>query len=228
MNLYEFKKEYVRQELGISESFGQILSFIDFGNVNYWFEEDRQDYDHNTLAEDQKLGVDIEKLKEFTALFSRDARFYYGHDRKNPKSLGFIRKARRVFGKHRVFTKPIQKIKHYLSEDELNTNTRDIHKDGDGNFIFIPKCNFDVEISVDAIKLIDSYDTFCLFSSDADFVHLVRFLKYKNKKTILIKGGPIVYQLRGVAEVVVNAQDIKKHIAIIKQKPDNKARSCGS
>ena len=51
MDLQEFKKQYVQQELGINESFGRIHVFIDFGNVNHWFEEDRQDHDSNPLKD---------------------------------------------------------------------------------------------------------------------------------------------------------------------------------
>ena len=73
---------------------------------------------------------------------------------------------------------------------------------------------------MDAIKLMEYYDTFCLFSGDADFVHLARFLKGKSKKVILIKGGNIVHQLREVCDLVVNAQEVKKHLTVIKkQKP---------
>jgi uncharacterized LabA/DUF88 family protein len=76
-----------------------------------------------------------------------------------------------------------------------------------------------VEICVDAIKIADKYDTFCLFSSDADFVHLARFLKSKGKKIILAKGGYIHHSLHEVVDLVINAQDIKSYIAVIKQKP---------
>lgn len=38
MDLGEFKKQYVKNELQITEDYGRILSMIDFGNVNYWFE----------------------------------------------------------------------------------------------------------------------------------------------------------------------------------------------
>lgn len=69
------------------------------------------------------------------------------------------------------------------------------------------------------MRLIDKYDTFCLFSGDADFVYLLSFLKSKKKKIILIKGGYITYQLRKMPDIIINAQDIKRHIAIIKQKP---------
>jgi uncharacterized LabA/DUF88 family protein len=220
MELQEFKKQFVQQELGVTETFGKIISFIDFGNVNHWFEEDRQRHDYIALADDEKLVVDLQKLHEFTYIFSNDARFYYGYDPQNTGSFGFIRAVRQVFGKPKVFTKHIQKIRHYLSDADMQSNTRVLHADGKGNYIYIPKCNFDVEISVDAIKLLDHYDTICLFSGDADFVHLARFLKGKGKKVLLIKGGNIVHQLREIADLVINAQDIKKHIAVVKkQKP---------
>jgi len=97
-----------------------------------------------------------------------------------------------------------------------------------GTFVLLPKCNFDVEICVDAIKTVEGYKTFCLFSSDADFVHLVRFLKGKGKKVILVKGGHILHSLRHIVDIVVSAQDIKQYIAIKKARPSqNSARSCG-
>lgn len=226
MDLQEFKREYVKHELGITEDFLNIFSFIDFGNVNYWFEEDRQTHDYVELQDNEKFCIDVEKLKEFLAIFSEDIRFYYGHDPRNSMSFSFIRKSKYVFGAKRVFTKAMQQIKHHLnSDEEIAKNTRKLYRDDGGNFIYIPKCNFDVEISVDAIKIMKHYDTFCLLSSDADFVYLARFLKENSKKIILIKGGYVVRQLKNIADLVINAQDIKKHIAVIKQKPGMKPGS---
>lgn len=76
----------------------------------------------------------------------------------------------------------------------------------------IPKCNFDVEISVDSIRRMDTYDTLVLFSGDADFVSLINYLKKKAKKVVLFKGGYITSSLRNAADRVVNAQSIKKYI----------------
>ena len=59
MDLVELRS----QTLGIDAlKFGRISSFIDFGNVNYWYEKDQRDADGNTLAEGEKLIVDISKL----------------------------------------------------------------------------------------------------------------------------------------------------------------------
>lgn len=220
MDLQDLRQQYVLERLGVNpENFGRVISFVDFGNVNHWFEEDRQDHLGNALMRNQKLSIDLKKLKDFTDFISGDARFYYGHDGQNKGSLDFIRIARDSFGKHRVITKQMQMVRHHLANEELTLNTRRTGMDGDGIFIRIPKCNFDVEIAVDAVRLLDRYDTLCLFSSDADFVHLINYLKKKGKKVILIKGGHVVHQLKEVSNLVVSAQNIKEYIAVIKQKP---------
>lgn len=220
MELSHFKQQFVRTELGITESFGRVTSFIDFGNVNHWFEQDRQDAESRPLADDQKLRISLAGVKEFADLFSQDVRFYYGHDPDRDGSVKFISATKSIFGRHRVFTKLIQYVRHHLREDEIFGNTRPLWRDNDGQFIRIPKCNFDVEIAVDAIRLLGQYDTLALFSSDADFVALARHLQKQGKKIVLIKGGNITRNLREAVNLVVNAQRIKKHLTTIeKQKP---------
>ena len=218
MELRELKKQLIEKELGITVDFGRILAVLDFGNVNFWFESDRQDADGQALADNEKLVIDLAALKEFASLFATDVRFYYGHDPQNTGSLGFITAAKHIFGKARVFTKPIQKIKHYLAPDELSGNKRVITVDHRGQFVRIHKCNFDVEISVDSIRLEKNYDTLALFSSDADFMSLARHLRRIGKQIILVKGGYITSDLRKQVDVLVNAQDVKRHITK-KQRP---------
>ncbi|MFH0928136.1 MAG: NYN domain-containing protein, partial [bacterium] len=99
--------------------------------------------------------------------------------------------------------------------------TRETKTDGGGKYIRIPKCNFDVEIAVDSVRLMDNYDTLCLFSSDADFLNLIQYLRKRGKKIILVKGGHVVHQLMEASELVINAQNIKEYISVIKQKPGN-------
>jgi len=48
------------------------------------------------------------------------------------------------------------------------------------------KCNFDVEITVNAIDQMDTYDEFILCSGDGDFVKLLKYLKGHKKKTIVV------------------------------------------
>jgi len=60
------------------------------------------------------------------------------------------------------------------------------------------------------------------FFGDSDFVYLNNYLSKKcNRKVILIKGGYILTKLKKSANLVINAQNIKKYIARVnKQKPD--------
>ena len=205
------------KDLGINKDvYGKIYTFVDFGNVNYWYEKDERDGCNNVLPKNQKLVVDIRGLAYFSKLFSEHNRFYFGMDPEIKRSIRIISKSRKFFDK--TVTKPIQRIKHYLNDSDIKTNTRAVSKDLKGNYVYIPKCNFDVEISVDTIRLLDKYDTFCIFSNDADFIYLLNYLKRKRKKIILIKAGYVQYPLVKQADLVVNAQDIKKDITFIKQK----------
>ncbi|MFA4975749.1 MAG: NYN domain-containing protein [Candidatus Paceibacterota bacterium] len=221
MDLENFKKQFTKGELEITEDFGRVFSFIDFSNVNKWFENDNQDWNNKLLSENEKLSIDLGKLKLFADIFSERARMYYGEDPKNIKSLSFTDVIRIIFGKRDVITKDLQKIKHYFKLDEAINSKRICVDENNKNYIEIRKCNFDVEISVDAIKMLEHYDTFCIFSGDADFVYLNNFLRKKGKKIIIIKAGYITSKLRKSADLVINAQNIKKNIVkITKQKPD--------
>jgi len=220
MDLEDLKSKIIRDELGINEDYKNIFSFVDFGNVNKWFEKDVQDWNNKLLGDNERIDIDIKKLKAFSNIFSSQTRCYYGKDSGNNGSVSFDYVWRKIFGKNNFSSKNIQKIKHYI-EDKNNNEQKLFKIDSEGKkFIEIRKCNFDVEISVDAIKKINKYDTFCLFSGDADFVYLNNFLKKRGKKIILIKGGYITKELRESVDLVINAQNIKKHIAQIKQKPN--------
>lgn len=220
MDLQDLKKQVIYSELEITKDYGKIFSFIDFSNVNKWFENDNQDWNNKLLANNEKLSIDLEKLKSFGDIFSERVRIYYGEDPKNEKSLNFTYAIRKIFGKRDVITKDLQKIKHYIELGEQH-NKNHINKDKDGkNYVEIRKCNFDVEISVDALKMLGHYDTFCIFSGDADFVYLNNFLRKKGKKVIIVKGGYITTKLRESANLIINAQNIKKHITQILQRPD--------
>ena len=49
-----------------------------------------------------------------------------------------------------------------------------------------PKCNFDVEITIDALSKMNEYERFVLCSGDGDFLRLIKYLNGKHKKTVLV------------------------------------------
>jgi hypothetical protein len=203
------------------EAFPRIIAFVDFANVDHWFDGDRYNLDGKMLSAGQRVVIDIEKLKNFLYCFADDVRFYYGHDPANSGSLAFNSAAKHIFGQHRVFTKRIQKIRHNLTPADSVSNTRVIYSDDQGDYVLIPKCNFDVEITIDALRLANNYDTICLLSSDADFGALIRHLKNKKnqKKAILTKGGRIDSSLGELIDLKIDASQIKKYICKTKQNP---------
>lgn len=94
------------RNLGIDKNkFGKIYAFVDFGNVNYWYEKDQRDGEGQNLMKTQKLVVDIVNLDKFLRLFSEHTRFYFGLDDKRKSSIHIIKKARDNFDK--TVTKPI-------------------------------------------------------------------------------------------------------------------------
>lgn len=218
MELPELKSKMIRDTYGLSVDYGKIFAFVDFGNVTRWFADDRQDNDNRLLADNQFIQIDLEKFNEFLHAFSDDVRFYYGHDLRRPNSMAFLRKTKHVFGSGRVFTKPIQWVRHHVSPEEAAAATRSLFTDAQGTYTELPKCNFDVEISVDATKTLEKYDTFCLLSGDADFTYLNTFLRSKGKKIVLLKSGHITRQLRASTDLVISASDIKRHITRIESK----------
>lgn len=217
MDLESFKNEYLREELGIEQNkFGRIFCFLDFGNINHWFEKDRRNTNNQALLNNDRWSVDLEQLSLLIGRFSTKSYFYYGFDTNKIASLHLIVKARRLFSS--AITKPIQWIKHHLDPVKDANNSRAVGEDLTGRFIRIPKCNFDVELSIDAIRLCDSYDTFCLFSGDNDFSALLRFLREKkNKKVILVHDGHTRTELKDQADLTISAQRVKKYIAVIKK-----------
>lgn len=200
------------------EKLGRIFTFVDYGNVNYWYDRDERDWEGNQLKENEKLIVDIGKLSSFISDFTLQKRFYYGWNPRRKPSWHIAIKAEKCgFIKN---TKPMQFIKHYLTKDENSEITKknsEIKHDMTGKYIEIPKSNFDVEISVDALRCIDKYDTFCLLSGDSDFAYLSKYLKKNGKKIIVVASGQVFHTLKDLADLYINAQDIKGSITAIKK-----------
>ena len=209
-------KDVKPKTLGIdAEKFGRIFSFVDYGNVNYWYDKDRRNADNVELAENKKLIIDIERLANFIALFSVQKRFYYGWNPRRQKNWHIAIKAEKCgFIKN---TKPMQFIRNYVADAVGSRDGRKSEIDEQGRYTEIPKSNFDVEISVDAIRTLKEYDTFCIFSGDSDFTYLSQFLKRKGKKIIVIASGQVFHTLKEVADLYINAQAIKADITSIKE-----------
>jgi uncharacterized LabA/DUF88 family protein len=80
------------------------------------------------------------------------------------------------------------------------------------------KCNFDVEITVDAIDRLNHYDEFILCSGDGDFVKLLRYLKGHQKRTVVVAGEERLSQfLVKVSNKKIFLEDIRAEIEKIQK-----------
>jgi len=122
----------------------------------------------NLSSSAQKFGltVDYKKLGKYFKNNSKEILLrYYGPTFNSKKQRPFF--GMLTAKGFRVVTKPIKVIHDYHNVEDIR------------------KANFDVEIAVDAIRLLKSYDTFVLFSGDSDFQYLCQYLK-KVKRTIIV------------------------------------------
>jgi len=201
MTLDEFKKNYY---LFDPAPFGRIFTFIDFGNVRPWAKDFWPVENKNKIC----VEISIDKLAGLCGLVN-PARmfFYYGHFRQNEaypigdnintkyrSSIFRIDKARKAG--FTVRTKEVKMIPNY---DETGTYLGKI-----------PKCNFDVEITMDAILKMDKYDSIMLFSGDSDFGKLLSHLKSKGKKIIVVsQRDRMSFELEQVNDHFIPAETLK-------------------
>ncbi|HPT08708.1 MAG TPA: NYN domain-containing protein [bacterium] len=200
MNLVELKAEHY---LFKKVDFGRVYVFVDFGNVRPWAKELWPEENKFRISQE----IDIVKLAEIINwIFPIKKLFYYGrylentnfpkeHDnnKKHRASMFRLDKARK--NGFEVKTKDIKMIPHY---------------DESGIFLNkVPKCNFDVEITMDMITKSEKYDTVMLFSGDSDFGGLLSYLKSKGKKVVVVcTRNRMSKELQSVANVFVPAETL--------------------
>ena len=93
MDLDELKLQLLKIDKNI---YGKIFTFVDFGNVNKWFEEDVWGLNGDKLKENTKLIIDIIKLGYFVDSFSTEKRFYYGLNQASKASIHITALAKNV------------------------------------------------------------------------------------------------------------------------------------
>jgi len=114
------------------KKFGRIFCFVDYGNVNYWYDKDRRSGEGNQLNKYQRLIVDIEKLAYFVSGFAEQKRFYYGWNPRNKTNWHITIKAEK-YGFVKI-TKPMQFIRHEVGKGIISHDGKKVLKDDAGNY----------------------------------------------------------------------------------------------
>lgn len=162
-----------------------LIAYLDLANMFHWQDVLRWGFSVDNL---------IDQLKKIPSI--KEIRIYYGTDIKNrQKSENFFK---RIQSKETVvITKDVKYIKKEVddyffvkrktlplfnqkSQNKLTELSKSVKEQG---LLFIeePKCNFDVEISLDMLDAADKTSGYFLFSGDSDFKETLSRLKIKHK-----------------------------------------------
>jgi|GEM_PF-1898775 len=190
----------------------RVIAFIDYANIKSW-------------ARNKGRAFDLLVLKEILSLIGvSELMFYYGADSKNEKILKFLN-ALKKFG-YAVVTKPIQYFRitlaellaqsvnagwfNALSHSIKNNLIKEANRlDAENLRLQVPKANFDVEITIDAIKKARNYDHFIFFSGDSDFAPVIEELNKAGKRTTVVAGREFMSTiLRDAAETHARLEEL--------------------
>lgn len=144
------------------------LVCIDWANVYGWQKKLKWKIDAHKLIEYFRTYPEIKKIN-----------FYFGTD-VTKESKDFIASFKKIEDNiFRVVTKDVK----YIPVEIVDMNkTRDNRRDKK----LRRKCDFDVEITRDALNSINNFQVFILVSGDGDYAPLIDDLINKGKKTILV------------------------------------------
>lgn len=216
------QNEFLLQNLEIDPSvYKNAYAFVDYGNVTKWYNKDRGTFQGRILNKRDEVHVHIGNLGNFLDLFCTKKFFYYGVLPRDKASFHIQTLANKARFKPK--SKDVHYIKIYLEEEQIPTMFTDeqiamLPVDQKGTYVKLPKCNFDVEITMDIMRFMNKYDTLVIMSCDRDFMPLINYVRQMGKKTIIIHSGPTSSSLKNSAHLNINAQRIKEKIGFIKHK----------
>ena len=114
-----------------------------------------------------------------------------------------------------------RKIKYFktLKEFGITVRTKTINRIYDNTEgIYKYKCNFDVELTIDALNDIENFDEIILCSGDGDFTKLIKYLKGKFKKTTVIAPfDRLSWSLSKSAHKVINLNKLRPFLEMKKE-----------
>lgn len=138
---------------------GKTAVFIDWANVYKWKDELRKEIDPVKLLSYLKTYKEIKHI-----------RFYFGTDNTHPASAEFLKGMKKIG--YVVITKDVKFLKVY----DKNKTT----------FIWKRKCDFDLEMGLDAFELMQKFNSYIFFSGDGDLKTLYDRLIKRRKQIIVV------------------------------------------
>lgn len=168
---------------------GRISIFIDASNVFF-------------INKKLRVSIDYSKVVQFFKAFDAEAKcyFYSAFQEDYQKQLDYFDELAQagiiVKKKPLKFISLPKKGKKKKADPQQETS-------GDEEEEGFYKGNMDVELVIDAIRLMSQYDTFVLFSGDSDFYALLKYLEEHNKNVVVLsRHGFVAEELRTVGHFI--------------------------
>ncbi|MBI4835781.1 MAG: NYN domain-containing protein [Candidatus Abawacabacteria bacterium] len=178
---------------------GRVSIFIDSSNVFY-------------ISKRLRVRIDYEKVLQFFRNFDQDVKCYFysayqeGYE-KQMEYFATLEKAGIVVRKKplKFITTP-RTTKGTKHQDKTKKSDA-LEPEEEGFF----KGNMDVELAIDAIRMMSQYDTFVLFSGDSDFHSLLAYLKEHGKNVVVISHpGFVAEELTETAHFINIGEYLRK------------------
>lgn len=192
-----------------------VMVYLDVANIIGWRSRLKWSVQIPKLV--RQLKADFPNIKEIKA--------YYGlNERKLEESQALhadIRKAGAILRE-----KPVKFIRRtidsgaFFKKTTLNSMNQGMTTlvdnlvqavQASGMEIIEPKCNFDVEITMDMMDDVDRASAFVLFSGDSDFFAPLQRLKLKGKRIYIVGvRGAVSYELKCISDILINVGKLYK------------------
>ena len=200
------------------KDFGKIFAFVDFSNVRYWAKSFWPLDNRERLVKE----IDIAKVAQLIDMVGTATKFfYYGYYRarrslppEHPSNISHRNSVFRIDKARKAgFTVRTKNIKIIDTYDEAGRRQGQVHK-----------CNFDVEITMDAIRELPKYDTAFLWSGDSDFGPLLAYLRSKGKKIVTICARAFASsELRKASAPFIPADRLREQLELVPHRKALKA-----
>jgi uncharacterized LabA/DUF88 family protein len=204
-NVYGWKKS-----LGWEVCPQRLYNFFDrpkvINKIFYYGEDEGQEKSENFMTEIKNIGFDIspKKVKWVPVLLENQSHFKkivnnlfdilniikIRNSEISNNLYKLVSKIKKIERDNNTNNKEVEEIFESIEDidyilDRLNIDIDDLEKNLKEK-VSRRKCDFDVEITRDALNLINEYDILILFSGDGDYFSLVEDLIKKGKKVILV------------------------------------------
>ena len=163
---------------------GRISIFIDASNVFF-------------INKRLRVSIDYSKVLQFFRSFDPQAKcsFYSAFQEDYQKQLDYFDEL--IAAGITVKKKP---LKFISAPNAKGTTKRSDDPEKEEGFY---KGNMDVELVLDAIRLMSQYDTFVLFSGDSDFYALLKYLEEHGKNVVVLsRHGFVAEELKTVGHYI--------------------------